>query len=114
VKLKDLKAGDQVFMSQGDDYIVKTVEKITPKGFIKVDGRLFNQDGIERCSGYHWKKILPINDETMEKVRRVKHDLAIKNRAGYLNQVNWRTMPEDLITETYNKVRQFEKDKEVK
>lgn len=45
---ENLKVGDYVFMSWRSGTSLRKVEKITPKGNIKVDGILFNKDGSER------------------------------------------------------------------
>jgi hypothetical protein len=46
--IKTLKSGDAVIVSNNWDKSVKTVDKITPTGLIKVDGRLYGKDGYER------------------------------------------------------------------
>ena len=65
------KVGDKVLLSNQHLHKITTVEKITPKGFIKVDGILFNPNGIERggdaYGSYH---IDPITDEREQELRK--------------------------------------------
>lgn len=53
--IKNLKVGDKVFVCWRMGRSLRTVEKITPKGNIKVNGILFNTDGSER-GGDVWSK----------------------------------------------------------
>lgn len=47
--LSQLKVGDKVIISRAHwGSKMSKVEKITPSGMIKVDGRMFNKDGRER------------------------------------------------------------------
>lgn len=67
----NLKAGDKVLLYNQYRRKITTVEKITPKGFIKVDGILFNSNGAERggsiYGSYH---IEPVTDEREQELRR--------------------------------------------
>lgn len=51
----NVKVGDKVIFYDGAhrEYI-RTVEKVTPKGFIKVSDKLFTSDGRERTSASWW------------------------------------------------------------
>lgn len=53
--IKNLKVGDKVFVCWRMGRALRTVEKITPKGNIRVNGILFNTDGSER-GGDIWSK----------------------------------------------------------
>jgi hypothetical protein len=52
VEIKDLKAGDKValFCSQYSNswYQIKTIDKVTPKGTIKIGESSFNPDGSKK------------------------------------------------------------------
>lgn len=63
-KVENLKPGDKVFVSGRFGRSLHTVEKITPKGFIKVNGSLYNQNGYER-GGDPWSftSIHPASEE---------------------------------------------------
>lgn len=61
--LKKLKAGDEVVVCGRYHYTRQLVEKITPKGFIKVNGVLYNPDsGNARGGDVYWaQSLLDIN-----------------------------------------------------
>lgn len=76
MEIKDLKVGDEVYVKHWSAYYnywsKKTVQRITPKGFINVNGVLFKQDGYSRNAG---ARIYPLDDkkaeaEYMEYVKR--------------------------------------------
>lgn len=69
-ELKNVQVGDKVvFSSQFYGDCIKIVEAITPKGFIKVDGRLYNKDGRMR-GGDTWSAyIYAATPEIMQKLR---------------------------------------------
>lgn len=71
VKLKDLKVGDKVIVSShlGGEF-VSVVEKITPKGFLKVGGSLFYQNGIERTTGWHSSHIRVATENDIKKLEQ--------------------------------------------
>ena len=48
----EFKVGDKVLLTSYSGRKISVVEKITPKGFIKVDGMLFYHNGKERTSNY--------------------------------------------------------------
>jgi hypothetical protein len=54
---------------------LKKVEKITPKGYIKVGGILFNKDGSER-GGDVWNKYF-ISEATPERIKEFQEKLII-------------------------------------
>lgn len=67
----NVKVGDNVIFtnSMGIDSVA-IVEKITPKGFIKVNGFLFTEDGSER-SGDVWGRCC-IRQATTELIQQVE------------------------------------------
>jgi len=109
VELKDLQAGDEVFLSYGNfDYIKCRVEKITPSGLIKVNNKLFYPGGSERTKGYYGDHILAINDKSIEKVRSMKHNLAIKNMKIKLRDYDYKKLPDDLIIQIHDQIKEWE------
>jgi len=67
----NFKVGDKVLLYNQYLRRITTVEKITPKGFIKVDGVLFNSNGTERGGDiYGSYRIEPITDEREQELRR--------------------------------------------
>ena len=70
----EVKKGDKVFVSSCYRTEVKEVEDITPKGFIKVMGVLFNpQTGRERTSDpYNFRIISPATPEELERFMKAK------------------------------------------
>lgn len=69
----NVKAGDKVIYTShfGGDKVA-VVEKITPKGFIKVNGTLFTEDGIERGSSV-WNRSF-IRKANPEDIYKIEHD----------------------------------------
>lgn len=71
--LRKVKPGDKVVVHDwyafgGNAYHVKSVEKITPTGLIKVDGRLYNQNGRVRESCGRSGLLNPDDGDVMAKV----------------------------------------------
>lgn len=69
--LKKLKAGDKVILCKSRRFdtveTVAEVEKVTPKGFVKVDGNLYSPDtGTERGGDNYLK------EATEDKVKRIE------------------------------------------
>lgn len=71
-ELKDLKVGDLVILTykkwMDEREFMAKIEKITPKGFIKVNGMLFYSDGRPR--GDHTFRIEVATDEKIESIRQ--------------------------------------------
>lgn len=65
--IKNLKVGDEVYVNYWSSYYnywsKKKVQRITPKGFINVDGVLFKKDGYSRNAG---ARIFPLDDKEAE------------------------------------------------
>jgi hypothetical protein len=73
--IENLKVGDFVVVSCRLGRSLKKVEKITPKGYIKVGNTLFNKDGSER-GGDIWNKYF-ISEATPEKIKSFQEKLII-------------------------------------
>lgn len=74
--LKNLKVGDKVIVSWITGCAVKTVEKITPAGNIKVGGIMFNSNGSER-GGDAWSKSY-LHEATPEVIEGIRNEAIIK------------------------------------
>lgn len=60
----DLKAGDKVFVRYNGNSLLSCVEKVTPKGFVKVNGTLYDYDGYQRGGdSWHKSRIEPATEE---------------------------------------------------
>lgn len=83
-KCENLKVGDSVFVNSAYGLALCKVEKITPKGFIKVAGNLYTKDGLQRGSGgWYYTSIRPASDEEIKAFRKEKfvHDVIKKLRS---------------------------------
>ena len=74
--IKNLKVGDKVFVCWRMGRSLRTVEKITPKGYIKVGGSLYNTDGSERNSDI-WSRCY-LSEATPEEIRLFAEQATIK------------------------------------
>lgn len=84
---KNFKVGDKVLLYNRHRRKITTVEKITPKGFIKVDGVLFNSNGTERGGdAYESYRIEPITDEREQELKR---DFFVSNTKKKLKEFNF-------------------------
>ena len=66
----DLKVGDKVIVMSRCGKSINTVERITPKGAIRVGGTLYHQDGYQK-GGDSWN-ITSIKKATEEDIREIK------------------------------------------
>lgn len=73
----NVKVGDKVLVhGRYNEEYVSTVEKITPTGLIKVDGKTFYDDGMQR-GGDTWYRSC-ITELTSEDVKRIKDKATIQ------------------------------------
>ena len=56
--LADLKAGDEVVVRTKNDIRLRKIERITPAGFICVNGVLYNKDGSARGNTGYWSPVI--------------------------------------------------------
>lgn len=76
--MEEFKVGSKVIVSSRNyNDKIRTVEKITPKGMIKVDGILYNASGSERSSDV-WN-VGRIRLATDEMIKKINEDNFIKN-----------------------------------
>lgn len=74
--LQNLKVGDKVFVVCRTGTYLRTVDKITPKGNIKVNGIMFNSNGTER-GGDLWNRC-SLSEATPEELKIFNEKLIIK------------------------------------
>ena len=106
--IENLKVGDYVFMSWRMGTSLRKVQKITPKGNIKVNGILFNRDGSER-GGDIWSKCY-LSEATPEAIKSFREDLTIKKALIIMHEAKSITIEQaekiiyllELPTETKN------------
>ena len=76
--MEEFKVGSKVIVSSRNyNDKIRTVENITPKGMIKVDGILYNASGSERSSDV-WN-VGRIRLATDEMIKKINEDNFIKN-----------------------------------
>ena len=63
----EFKVGDKVLLTSYSGRKISVVEKIPPKGFIKVDGMLFYPNGKERTSNYYYSCGIELLTPELEK-----------------------------------------------
>ena len=71
-RCENLKVGDNVFVNSAYGLALCKVEKITPKGFVKVAGKLYTKDGVMRGGEWNWSTIRPASDEEIAEFRKKK------------------------------------------
>ena len=94
--IKNLKVGDKVFVCWRMGSSLKTVEKITPKGYIKVGGSLYNTDGSERNSDV-WSRC-SLSEATPEAIKLFGEQLTIKRAMKLMQETK------ELTLEQANKI----------
>ena len=71
--------------------LLRQVEKITPTGFIKVDGTLYRKDGSQRVGGDVWTSshIYPASSQEIEQFQKERFVAAVvrKLQAVAINRI---------------------------
>ena len=89
-RCENLKAGDKVFVWYTGSCRLDVVEKITPKGFIKVSGSLFTKDGLERGgSGWYHTSIEPATEEKIAEYNRERFIRATIKRMREIPKISY-------------------------
>lgn len=90
---RDLKAGDYVIFVNNNYFrhaeSIAIVEKITPKGFIKVNDTLFKVDGSSRCDSNYCIELA-----TAERVKNIQETNFIKKTINQLQHIERLTYPQ--------------------
>lgn len=84
----NVKAGDKVelFYDRGNASKVVIVEDVTPKGFIKVSGMMFNPNGWQR-GGDRWYRCY-IKEITDERIEELKHEIFVQKIINKCRKIN--------------------------
>ena len=83
--LKELKAGDKVFVRRGfddSDVDVQIVKRITPKGAVRIDNDILFKNGV--CREGVWmpdKYLVKYSEEKMDEIR------VVRARRGHVRRV---------------------------
>ena len=83
--LENLKVGDYVFVSWSMGTSLRKVEKITPKGNIKVNGIILNKNGSER-GGDVWSKCY-LSEATPEAIKSFQEEITIKKAIKLMREI---------------------------
>lgn len=83
--IENLKVGDYVFLSWRMGTSLRKVEKITPKGNIKVNGIMFNKNGSER-GGDVWSKCY-LHKATPEAIKSFQDEITIKKAIKLMREI---------------------------
>lgn len=91
--LKNLKAGDKVIIAkaysgQNEAQKVQTVEKITPKGSIKVDNKLYSPENGDLKGNDSWIYIEYLKQATSENIEKIKQEKVIRICEQKFNTTN--------------------------
>ena len=76
MKELNLKVSDEVLVQTREYTRLAKVEKITPKGFYKIDGNLYTKFGSKRTSSI-WDTTFLITDK--EEIENYKNKIKLKN-----------------------------------
>jgi hypothetical protein len=88
--LRNAKVGDKVILSSRfNDNKIVTIEKITPKGFLKVGNSLFYPDGRERATGWYTAHIQPATQEQIEKIERKQFVRVVLKKLHELKDITY-------------------------
>lgn len=103
--LTSLKPGDNVIVVSSNwnnkGYYLRKIESITPKGFIKVDGTLFNPDtGHARGESSSW-----IREPTPNLIEEAYNQSVMRKAKGIIMRLNNNMNLEDAkkLVETFSK-----------
>lgn len=84
----NVKKGDKVILCCGlRDKRVAIVDNVTPKGFIKVNGALYYDDGRKRGGSCLWE-INFIKKYTEEEGRKIREDMFIRSIRDKLRNID--------------------------
>lgn len=88
--LRNAKVGDKVIISSRfNDNQIGVIEKITPKGFLKVGNALFYTDGRERASGWYRAHIKLATQEEVEKIQQRIFCKKVLRQLHQLNEITY-------------------------
>lgn len=88
--IENLKVGDYVFVSWRMGTSLRKVQKITPKGNIKVNGIMFNKNGSER-GGDVWSNRY-LSEATPEAIKSFRDEITIKKAIKLMREIKTITL----------------------
>lgn len=100
-EFENLQVGDLVFVYYQRHTCIKPVQKITPSGLIKVDGNLFNSNGLIRGGGSYCTTYIEI--ATPEKIEEFKRRIYIKKVLANLKELKF----DDITFEQAERINQI-------
>lgn len=88
---ENLKPGDKVFIYGRNLKEVAEVEKITPSGFIKVDGVLYRKDGSQRGCSDPWyrTRIRPASDVEIEQLQKERFVSEVRSKLWHIESLSY-------------------------
>ena len=100
--IKELKAGDKVFVRIGfddSDMDVHKVKKITPKGAVRLTNEMLFKDGVYYGTVYSTTSyLIKYSEEKMYEIRVVR---AHRGHVRKLENVRWGNLKPELVDEVY-------------
>jgi len=101
--LKELKAGDKVYISRGrfgsTELNLVTVQKVTPKGFIRTDSDTLFRDGYYSIDSWNSLHLVQWTQELEDKLKAEAH---FNYMCHTINAVNLRDEPADKVQQIYD------------
>ena len=89
-RCENLKVGDSVFVCGRFGRSLNQLEKITPKGFIKVAGTLYTKEGFQRGSdGWDFTSIHPASAEEIEEFRKLKFVADVIKKLRFVSELQY-------------------------
>lgn len=89
-QLSNAKVGDKVIIcGRFNDESVGVIEKITPKGYLKVGGCLYYKNGSERSTGWNTSHIKLATDEEIEKIEKRSFCRKVLNKLHALKDISY-------------------------
>ena len=89
-QLSNAKVGDKVIIrGHFCDEEVGVIEKITPKGYLKVGGCLYYTNGVERATGWYTSNIKLATDEEIEKIEKRSFCRKVLNKLHALKDISY-------------------------
>lgn len=102
----NLKKGDKVFVKYGGygnpGYLLKTVDKITPTGKIRVAGVLYGTDGYRKAGGWSYDNLVQYTTEREDTLKQMALKSKMRNS---LKNIDWYGLPDEKISAVYNIVK---------
>jgi len=105
--IKELKAGDKVYVktggiSQKDVFILTTVKRITPAGTVKTElGSLF-RDGCHKIDSWHKEYLVQWTQELKDELKAEAH---FNQLAHSINAIDARTLTPEQVQKIYDIIK---------